>query len=203
MERATIQLPPKPMRVLNLEDIDLLEIGNSITMHGALYQGGDTTYIVPFPDVCSTNIVSDDLVLLEMSGTEWERFLYQSDVLDTRGPNKAVLRKSQRVIDRSIQWEVFRRDKYACRYCGRDTVPLTVDHIITWEEGGASTTDNLLASCGPCNKRRGMTDYITWLNSPGYAKVSTNLDEYKRDDNLQVVQNLDYLRGIKTKIRSR
>ncbi|WP_212636678.1 HNH endonuclease, partial [Salmonella enterica] len=55
-----------------------------------------------------------------------------------------ILRKNQRILDQKIAWEVYRRDKYKCRYCGIDNVPLTVDHIITWESGGATHADNLM-----------------------------------------------------------
>lgn len=49
---------------------------------------------------------------------------------------------------------VFARDKWKCQYCG-DTSNLTVDHVVPKSKGGASTWDNVVASCAPCNRRKG------------------------------------------------
>ena len=58
---------------------------------------------------------------------------------------KAVIRKCQRNIEQGVSWNVFRRDGYACRYCGNKEVPLTVDHLVLWEESGPSTEANLVS----------------------------------------------------------
>ena len=49
---------------------------------------------------------------------------------------------------------VFARDRWTCQYCGSRT-SLTVDHVIPRSKGGASTWDNIVASCAPCNRRKG------------------------------------------------
>jgi len=49
---------------------------------------------------------------------------------------------------------VFARDGWACQYCGRRS-NLTVDHVIPRSKGGLSTWDNIVASCAPCNRRKG------------------------------------------------
>jgi 5-methylcytosine-specific restriction endonuclease McrA len=49
---------------------------------------------------------------------------------------------------------VFARDGWACQYCGA-RAQLTVDHVIPRSKGGASTWDNIVASCAPCNRRKG------------------------------------------------
>jgi len=49
---------------------------------------------------------------------------------------------------------VFARDGWACQYCGsRGT--LTVDHVIPRSKGGGSTWENIVASCAPCNRKKG------------------------------------------------
>ena len=68
---------------------------------------------------------------------------------------KAILRKTARQIEASVSWQVWRRDGCRCRYCGRDNVPLTVDHLVRWEEGGPSTEENLVSSCKKCNQSQG------------------------------------------------
>jgi 5-methylcytosine-specific restriction endonuclease McrA len=49
---------------------------------------------------------------------------------------------------------VFARDNWTCQYCGARS-NLTVDHVIPRSKGGSSTWDNIVASCAPCNRRKG------------------------------------------------
>jgi 5-methylcytosine-specific restriction endonuclease McrA len=49
---------------------------------------------------------------------------------------------------------VFARDGWECQYCGART-SLTVDHVIPRSKGGGSGWDNIVASCAPCNRRKG------------------------------------------------
>ena len=49
---------------------------------------------------------------------------------------------------------VFARDDWTCQYCGARS-NLTVDHVIPRSKGGSSSWDNIVASCAPCNRRKG------------------------------------------------
>jgi 5-methylcytosine-specific restriction endonuclease McrA len=49
---------------------------------------------------------------------------------------------------------VFARDGWACQYCGSRT-NLTVDHVVPRSKGGVSSWENIVASCAPCNRRKG------------------------------------------------
>jgi 5-methylcytosine-specific restriction endonuclease McrA len=49
---------------------------------------------------------------------------------------------------------VFARDSWTCQYCGSRS-NLTVDHVIPRSKGGLSTWENIVASCAPCNRRKG------------------------------------------------
>ena len=49
---------------------------------------------------------------------------------------------------------VFARDGWTCQYCGARS-NLTVDHVIPRSKGGDSTWENIVASCAPCNRRKG------------------------------------------------
>src|ERR1700761_718599 len=51
---------------------------------------------------------------------------------------------------------VFARDNWTCQYCGSRS-NLTVDHVIPRSKGGGSSWDNIVASCAPCNRRKGNT----------------------------------------------
>ena len=49
---------------------------------------------------------------------------------------------------------VFARDDWTCQYCGARS-NLTVDHVIPRSKGGSSEWENIVASCAPCNRRKG------------------------------------------------
>lgn len=49
---------------------------------------------------------------------------------------------------------VFARDDWTCQYCGSRS-NLTVDHVVPRSKGGASSWENIVASCAPCNRRKG------------------------------------------------
>ena len=49
---------------------------------------------------------------------------------------------------------VFARDDWTCQYCGARS-NLTVDHVIPRSKGGNSSWENIVASCAPCNRRKG------------------------------------------------
>lgn len=60
-------------------------------------------------------------------------------------------------VGKTLRFAVFKRDKFTCRYCGRnaDTVVLEPDHIIPVSRGGTNEFDNLITSCFDCNRGKG------------------------------------------------
>lgn len=50
---------------------------------------------------------------------------------------------------------VLARDSWTCQYCGTERMGLTVDHVIPRSRGGKSVWENIVASCAPCNRRKG------------------------------------------------
>ncbi len=194
------------------KDLNLLAVGNTIQMAGAIYHDGreDLTYLVFFPDEApewaaspqedvAQVAASGSIELLHMNTENWKVFIRQTDLLETEiltrakdgSTTKAIIRKSQRQIDQVVAWNVFRRDNYRCRYCGRHDVPLTVDHLVRWEEGGPSIEENLLSSCKKDNRIRGDDSYATWLQHGHYKKVSQNLTPEVRAANEAILGTLD------------
>jgi len=178
------------------ESLDLLKVGNTIQPVGSIWVGEGKTYLCLFPGEEDLPIPVDTL---PMTSEQWQQFLRQSDILETEvltqatdgKVTKAILRKSARQISQHISWEVFRRDGYTCRYCGKDTVPLTVDHLVTWEEGGPSVPENLVASCKKCNKVRGNKPLAEWLQHDYYQKVSENLSLRTKAQNEALLDTLE------------
>ena len=50
---------------------------------------------------------------------------------------------------------VLARDSWTCQYCGCTKPGLTVDHVIPRSRGGDSDWGNIVASCAPCNRKKG------------------------------------------------
>ena len=75
-----------------------------------------------------------------------------------RRTTPAVTRRS-RTLSASLRFSVFRRDNFACRYCGAhgQDVRLHVDHVEAWSKGGSNTLDNLVTACSTCNLGKGAT----------------------------------------------
>lgn len=70
---------------------------------------------------------------------------------------------------RGASWEALRtrvleRDEYICAYC--QGMATTADHVLAKSQGGTDTMENLVASCLPCNARKGAKRLLrnTWLN---------------------------------------
>jgi 5-methylcytosine-specific restriction endonuclease McrA len=57
-------------------------------------------------------------------------------------------------IKLTLRFAILLRDKFRCRYCGRDAseVKLQVDHIIPKKEGGGNDPSNLITACFDCNQ---------------------------------------------------
>ncbi len=84
-----------------------------------------------------------------------EKYLTTSKEIES---GKYTVNLPKRAIPLSTRFEVFKRDKFTCQYCGKKPpdVTLEVDHIIATSKGGKTTLGNLKTSCFDCN--RGKSD---------------------------------------------
>lgn len=203
-----VNATPETMDTLNIQDINIYDIGNDIQIVGTIWSGKGQCFITQFPEKDEDFSHAKKLL---MTLEDWHRFLKQTDILETEifsqdpsGIVKKIVRKTQRQIDSYMQWAVFKRDNYTCRYCGRTGIPMTVDHIDLWEDGGATVPENLLSACRRCNKDRGRTPYKDWIHSKVYENFSKNLSPEIREENLALIKELPKLRGMRVAhIRSR
>jgi hypothetical protein len=64
---------------------------------------------------------------------------------------------NRKPISKKMRFEVFKRDKFTCQYCGRTApdVILEVDHIKPVAKGGTNDLINLVTSCKDCNRGKG------------------------------------------------
>jgi len=58
---------------------------------------------------------------------------------------------------RFSRFNVYARDDDTCQYCGRRfrRAELNLDHVVPRSRGGATTWENVVCSCVPCNLRKG------------------------------------------------
>ena len=186
------------------DDFPLDMIGRGTGLVGAVFGNATDVYVILFPEYQEHPQGAPALWEVAPTRDEWATLIRQTDLIempvkvkDQDGKlYKAILRKCQRRIEQGVAWGVYKRDGYACRYCGRDGLPLTVDHLILWEDGGPSIKENLLTACRKCNKTRGNTAYAEWLIHGYYRRVSANLTEAQREANIAIVATLDGIEHV-------
>lgn len=184
---------------MEFKDLDILDFGHKIMAAGIIYTDGTDDFALYFPNESPRQL---SFYPLFPTVEEWEKLLKQTDdvLVQKQNPStltKAFVKKSQRNIDQTICWIVYARDGYRCRYCNRTGLPLTVDHIDLWENGGITTEANLLTACKQCNRNRGNLPYSDWLTSPKYLKVAVNLSEEQKQKNLDVIKTLPDLEKLR------
>ncbi len=79
-----------------------------------------------------------------------------SPSIEIRVPSVIVLRDyvQPRKTTAFTRFNLFLRDEFTCQYCGSHG-DMTFDHVIPRCRGGRTTWENVVASCGPCNLRKG------------------------------------------------
>lgn len=85
---------------------------------------------------------------------------------------------ARKPLSKKIRFEVFKRDKFTCQYCGRmaPDVVLEVDHIKPICADGGNDILNLVTSCYECNRGKGK------------HKLTENLEIKKSQEQLRILQ---------------
>lgn len=148
-----------------MQQEQLERYGNDLTISGLVIGNDLYQEVLMFP-----NEAYKPQNILSPTTEDLHAIFQQLDTLQITGAPKITLRKSQRNIEQGVSWAVFRRDNFTCRYCGADDVPMTVDHVVRWENLGESVEENLICACRKCNKTRGNIEYPDWLNHPYYLE---------------------------------
>ncbi len=65
----------------------------------------------------------------------------------------SIIRRKRDPIESRLRHEVFKRDKYMCKECGKTNKETTLhcDHILPVAQGGSDELDNLQTLCQACN----------------------------------------------------
>ena len=122
--------------------------------------------VINWQDAVS-GIVSNKVTVLE----HHDNWFIHSPSVTIQVPSVIALTKYVNLYDfgmRFTRWGLFIRDNFTCLYCnnkfpGRD---LTVDHVVPKSHGGKKTWQNLVSSCGPCNRNKGNDHTILPLRPP-------------------------------------
>lgn len=82
----------------------------------------------------------------------------------------------RKAIPKSIRFEVFKRDRFTCQYCGKSApnAVLHVDHIQPVSKDGDNEITNLITACAECNGGKGARELS---DSAIMEKKKAQLDE--------------------------
>jgi 5-methylcytosine-specific restriction endonuclease McrA len=85
--------------------------------------------------------------------------IVRSPSTQIRLPSVVALKKYQTRARKVAftRFNVFLRDRFTCQYCGvtKGAAELTFDHVVPRSRGGATSWENIVTACGPCNMGKG------------------------------------------------
>ena len=139
--------------------------------HPALVLNADFQPLSYFPlsvlswDRAIKAVVEDTHYVVEEYDT-----VVHSPSIEMRLPSVLALRKFHPVPKHVAftRFNVFLRDRFRCQYCGEkhSSQNLTFDHVIPKCKGGATSWDNVVAACSPCNVKKDSSTAMKPLRSP-------------------------------------
>ena len=111
---------------------------------------------------------------------------------------KTAVNSRRGPVSRGLRFDVFRRDRFICRYCGGrpPDVVLELDHVVPVADGGRSEEENLVTSCWDCNRGKGRKP----LNGPTPRAADADLDFLAVQQELAEAQR--YARAITERERA-
>jgi hypothetical protein len=155
------------LKKVTLQHDEVKRIKSSLELEGTVWRDPDSdkTYILPLCREIEMQppslLVIDDVSELEMLNhaflVDCERFFGKR-----RKAAKAAVGIARSKANQSLIWEVFRRDKFCCFYCGYDTGVLTYDHYLPVSLGGLTNLENGRAACKWCNQIKADREPEDW-----------------------------------------
>lgn len=150
----------------------LQDLGSLLRIGGIVLQGGDSTVILLTPNGNKFDV--KNVAIHSPSLPEWAEIIKQSDdpeifVGEAGQIEKILHRKNRFAISGATQQRIWFLDKWTCLYC-KKTLPeitLTIDHLVSLENGGSNNENNYVSSCFGCNKSKGSSDTKVWLQKRG------------------------------------
>jgi hypothetical protein len=97
-------------------------------------------------------------------------------------------------VSNRLRFEILRRDRFACVYCGapaKDGAVLEIDHVLPKVLGGKDKPDNLVTACVTCNGGKGamhpdspLLAGVEW-DAVQWAAVSRLIDCFSEEERRQ------------------
>ena len=96
--------------------------------------------------------------------------------------------RPRKPISKRLRFEVYKRDEFACTYCGRTppSVELVLDHVVPHADGGEDDATNLVTSCQDCNAGKSnvpLGDVMPHLNPAEVDRMAERVEvmrEYRK-----------------------
>src|SRR5215469_18416368 len=100
-------------------------------------------------------------------------------------------------IPQRLRFEVFKRDKFTCQYCGQQApdVILNCDHVRPLADGGDTDLLNLITSCRACNGGKGAVLLSDTVALDRQRSTLADLEE-RRQQIEMMLQLRDSLRDV-------
>lgn len=160
------------VKKIPFEDFDSKLIGSKIHLVGTVWKNyeSEQVYIAPlWPDLGISNntlniIEADEFENIKIINDAWLLEAKRNEGFHGRATKVALVR-SQKQVEPRIIWRVFRRDKFACVYCGDDENAMTYDHFVPRSLGGPTNVENGRTACKNCNLLKGDMKPDDWLSS--------------------------------------
>lgn len=85
-------------------------------------------------------------------------------------------------ISKKVRFEVFKRDSFSCRYCGK--IPslgaiLNIDHVVPVSAGGTNDYENLVTACFDCNSGKSDRHLNNLTPLKNELQILASFKEYK------------------------
>lgn len=100
------------------------------------------------------------MILDRVTVLEWyDDWVVSSPTWETKVPAVMMVKDyiRRRANPKFNKFNLMLRDRFQCQYCDVEVSKATVtfDHVIPISKGGKTRWENIVASCGPCNSRKG------------------------------------------------
>lgn len=157
------------------------DLGNLLKIDGLVIGGEGAQAILMLPDTPLGGVGVEwpkDANIHVLSLEDWTDFLARTDNPEILiMPAKAFHRKVRYEISGAVQQKIWVADGYKCVYCGAQMgkSPMSIDHFVPLETGGANDTSNFLTACKGCNKKKGSMDPHDWC-----LKIGKDYDQFLR-----------------------
>lgn len=123
-------------------------------------------------NISGLNDVPRTIRLLRQEG--WQIDVIGDGYVMLTSLEKGVARGTRKAVSEKTRYEVFSRDFFRCKACGRGAdngVKLTIDHAIPVDWGGTNDISNLLTLCEECNRGK-----KAWVDSVPFQAMKEIMD---------------------------